>query len=72
MNAAGFRYRPVTVRDRVRAVIERVLPWYDPALETQRKLRTTRIHRMSIAARKGAERAMDPSRLASYGRVRIR
>jgi hypothetical protein len=50
----------MTLRDRVRAAIEQMLPWYDPEIEEQRERRSQRIHRFSIAARKSAERELTP------------
>jgi hypothetical protein len=44
--------------DRVREVIEGLLPWYDPDRERARDARSERIHRFSIAARKSAEAVM--------------
>lgn len=58
MNAVAFREYPVSLGERVRAAIEAVLPWYDPALEAKRDRRSRRIYRFSIAARLTAEREL--------------
>jgi hypothetical protein len=67
------------VRERLRALVERLLPWYDLAAEARRAERSAAIHRRSIRARIRAEKvrdiaaaALDPDRAAGYGRVRIR
>ena len=43
------------VPEPLRRIIERWLPWYDPALETQRDARTEAIRVRSIKARIAAE-----------------
>ena len=59
----------MTLRDRVRSIIERLLPWYDPELEERRDRRSHRIHRYSIAARQAVERATAADRFGSYRRL---
>lgn len=44
-----------TVRDWLRHMIERLIPWYDPAAEARRQARTEAIRRRSIEARIAAE-----------------
>jgi hypothetical protein len=65
------------VRERVRAFVEHLLPWYDQAAEDRRDERSEAIHRRSIRARIRAEKvraladaALDLERVGSYGRLR--
>lgn len=60
----------MSLRERVRAILERLLPWYDPDLEARRDHRSRAIHRYSIAARQAVERAMAPNNFQSYRRAR--
>lgn len=57
----------VSFRDRLRAFVERLLPWYEPAREEARDAETERIRQRSIRTRKFAER-----RLAGYQSVRLK
>jgi hypothetical protein len=47
-----------------RALVERFLPWYDPALERLRNAHTEAIRRRSIATRIRAEHIVDDYRIA--------
>jgi len=49
---------PVTPRSVFRAVVERLLPWYDPAATEIRDQRTEAIRVRSIGRRIAAEREM--------------
>ena len=55
----------MTLRDRLRAVIERFLPWYDRAEEARRDARTEAIRRHSIAVRIQTERVREAYRQAA-------
>ncbi len=55
----------MTWRDRARAAVERMLPWYDPELEARRDARTEQIRRHSIAVRIHTERVRKAYRLAA-------
>jgi hypothetical protein len=50
------RIPSMTWRERVRAAIERMLPWFDPAAERVRDAHTEEIRQQSIAARMHTER----------------
>ncbi len=60
-DAAPFR-RPMTIRERWRAFVERALPWYDPTLEEGRDGRTEAIRLRAIRERKNVERVLDEYR----------
>ena len=53
------------VPDRLRRLVERMLPWYDPDLEAMRARRTESIHAKSIAVRQQAERELANASAAS-------
>jgi hypothetical protein len=52
----------VDMRSRWRALVERVLPWFDPVVEARRNERTERIRRDAIAARMRAEEVREAYR----------
>lgn len=59
---------------RLRALVERLLPWYDAAEAARHDRRTEAIRQRSIRARMAAERLRGfaaRDQLGSYGRVRI-
>jgi hypothetical protein len=62
---SGSWFRPVTVRDRLRALIEDLLPWYDAAQESIRNARTEAIRQRSIASRIRSERVIAEYRAAT-------
>lgn len=64
-------FRPMTIRDRWRALIERALPWYDPHLEAGRNGRTEAIRLRAIRERQKVERVLDDY-AATDARIRIR
>lgn len=43
------------IPERVRRVVETLLPWYDPTVEARRHAHTEEVRRRSIAARVEAE-----------------
>ena len=45
--------------NRWRELLDRLLPWFDPAIERQRNARTERIRKRSIVARIRAERVIE-------------
>ena len=47
-----------TVGSRVRAIVERLLPWYDPRVERWRDLRTEAIRLRAIRERQNVERVI--------------
>lgn len=53
------------VRSRWREFVEWLLPWWDPAAERLRNLRTESIRQRSISARIRSERVIDEYRRAS-------
>lgn len=55
----------MTLRDRFRFAIERLLPWFDPAEKARRDARTEAIRRRSIAARIQTERVREAYRRAA-------
>ena len=55
------------MRDRWRAFVEWLLPWYDPAREARRDRRTESIRRYSIGTRIRSERLIDEYRAAAAG-----
>jgi hypothetical protein len=46
----------MTVRDRIHAMVERILPWFDPEEKARRDARTETIRQRSIAVRIQTER----------------
>ena len=56
MNAQAVQAPTMRLPDRLRAVVERVLPWYDPAEAQARHAHTDAIVRQSKAAREFARR----------------
>lgn len=55
----------MTLRDRLRTIVERLLPWFDPAEKARRDARTEAIRRRSIAVRIHTERVRDAYRKAA-------
>ena len=51
----GTGVGPMRIPDRVRRMVERLLPWYDPTVEARRTAHSEDVHRRSIAARIEAE-----------------
>jgi hypothetical protein len=59
--------RPLDVLHRI---VERILPWYDPAEAQQRRAETERVRRRSIAARLAIEATRDvPKRYERFDGV---
>lgn len=59
------------VTERIRRVVEAMLPWFDRTERDRRAAQTERHRRRAIAVRIRAERVLARSQLASYHRVRI-
>lgn len=55
----------MTARDRLHALVERMLPWFDPAEKERRDARTDQIARESIAVRVHTERVRKAYRMAA-------
>lgn len=55
----------MTLRDRIHAFVERMLPWFDPAERDRRNARTEQIRRQSIAARMHTERVRAAYRMVA-------
>ena len=51
--------------DRLRRLVERMLPWYDPELEARRAAESKAMHARSIAVRQQAERDLAHASAAS-------
>lgn len=56
--------------ERIRSLIEGLVPWYDPQTEARRDMHSQHVQRQSLTARGTAERVMN-DRLGSYQRTRL-
>lgn len=63
---AVIRVADVSLRERLHAVVEDVLPWYDHEREAERDAKTEAIRQRSIGLRRLLERRTD-----NYRRVRF-
>lgn len=61
---------PTVMRSRWRGMIERLLPWYDPAAAARRKAVTERLHRRARLILIDSDRAIADYRRAEAARLR--
>lgn len=55
----------MTLRDRLRRLVEAALPWFDPAEKARRDARTEAIRQRSVAVRIQTERVREAYRRAA-------
>jgi hypothetical protein len=64
MPAAAPFQAPMSVRSSARRLVEQLLPWYDPAAETIRNVKTEAVRQRAIRQRVHVERVIDQYREA--------